>query len=138
MKTTTNKSTKDTNTKKDTKEEANNESNYGYKATKETGKESESNIMNSDKLTGYKLIEAAAKALSRKHKSVSKDTWRKEAASLYEHNEGFDGEPVSLSWFMTRLETLAASKYGKKSDARVGEGDSDLQSYLQLKKRGSS
>lgn len=133
---TTTKSTKATNTKKDTKEKANNKSDYGHKETKEPGKEEESNNMNSDKLTGYKLIEAASKTLARKHKSLSRDTWRKEAADLYEHNERFDGEPVSLSWFITKLENLASNKYSRTSDAKDQEGESDLQSFLELRKRG--
>ena len=138
MTKTTSKSTKATNTKKDTKEKANNESDYGHKATKESGKEEkeESSTMNSDMLTGYKLIEAATKMLARKHKSLSRDTWRKEAAELYHHNEGFDGEPVSLTWFVTRLESLASNKYSKRSNAKDQEGESDLQSFLELKKRG--
>lgn len=139
MRKTTTKSTKATNTKKDTKEKANNESDYGHKATKEPGKEEEpeeSSTMNSDRLTGYKLIEAASKMLSRKHKSISKDTWRKEASELYEHNERFDGEPVSLSWFITKLENLAANKYSKSSNPKDQEGESDLQSFMELKKRG--
>lgn len=150
MKTTA-KSTKADNTKKDTKEEATNNSNYGYTVTKESGKgededqsqdrndddhHHEESSMNSDMLTGYKLIETASKMLARKHKSLSRDTWRKEAADLYQHNEGFDGEPVSLSWFITRLENIASFKYGKQSDAKDQEGESDLQSFLQLKKRG--
>lgn len=143
MTKTTNKSTKATkednkDTKKDTKEVAtNNKSDYGHKATKESGK-NEDSIMNSDMLlTGYKLIETASKMLSSKHKSLSRDTWRKEAAELYNHNEGFDGEPISLSWFITRLENIASNKYAKQSSETIPqEGESDLQSFLELKKRG--
>lgn len=124
-------------TKRETKEEADNKSDYGHTATEESGKEEETSTMNSDRLTGYKLIETASKMLARKHRSLSRDTWRKEAAELYQHNEGFDGEPVSLSWFITRLEDLAAAKYARQSsDAEDQQGESDPQSFLDLKKRG--
>lgn len=133
----TTKSTKATkNTKKDTKEEATkNKSDYGHKATNEPGKGEKKDIMNSDMLTGYKLIETASKMLARKHKSLSRDIWRKEASELYQHNESFDGEPVSLSWFISKLENIAANKY-RNSDTTTQGGDSDLQSFLELKKRG--
>lgn len=141
MTKTTNKGTKATkednkDTKKDTKEVAtNNKSDYGHKATNESDKGEKRDIMNSDMLTGYKLIETASKMLARKHKSLSKDMWRKEASELYQHNECFDGEPVNLSWFISKLENIAANKYGN-SDTTTQGGDSDLQSFLELKKRG--
>ncbi len=132
------KTKRETTTKKETKPSKanNNKSNYGYTVTKEIkNKENENNLMNSDRLTGSKLIETASKMLARKHRSISKDTWRKEAFDLYEHNERFDGELVSLDWFMTKLEDLIAVKYGRKSDAKANEGEYDLQSFLEAKKR---
>jgi hypothetical protein len=134
------KNTKRDTTNNSTKEEAkpNNKSGYGYKETKGTKREKEdANSMNNATLTGYKLIEKASKMLARKHKSLTLDAWRKEASELYSYNEGFDGEPVSLDWFISKLEDKVASRYSNQDSTHSNlGGESDLQSFLELKKKG--